>query len=59
MIGALQDAVLLIDIERLTPIVAGIAEIPPVAAPRFDGNEIAEMIADMLLYGAASPTSAF
>jgi hypothetical protein len=57
-IRALQDAVLLVDIERLIPetgegllAVAGIGEIPPVAAPRLDGDEIAEMIADMLLHG--------
>lgn len=57
-IGALQDAVLLVDIERLIPeagegllAVAGIGEIPRVAAPRLDGDEIAEMIADMLLHG--------
>lgn len=56
-IGTLEDAIFLIDIERLIPetgegllAVASIGEIPPVPAPRRNGDEISKMIADMLLH---------
>ena len=57
-IGALKDAVSLVDIERLIPetgerllIVTGIGKIPPVAAARLEGNEVAQVISNVLLNG--------